>query len=183
MEMAIGAHLWFCREGDAFATGIDPDGGALGPGVVSAIAKPDADDAAWLPIDVVESWEDSIKTNEKEVRTPVLGILVRKRMITTSQDMDMKFTSGQVSPLSMELFYRSSAKLDDASTQFVPLSAAPRQGFLKGQRYSDGDVLIMAFDFWVRLMVTGGMKGGDGVIVLPEFDAALLYSPHNTVGL
>jgi hypothetical protein len=182
-EMAMGTHAWFVREGDAFAAGVDVNGNVLGAGVVSVNAKPAANDAAWILIDTIESWEDSIKDEDKPIYTPAPGHLVRKRIITTKEDLDMKFTCGQVSALAMELFYRSATKLNSASSQFNPMSYVPRQGFLKLQRYSDTDVLILSADLWVRMKISAGMKGGDGNITTPEFEAALLYSAMNTMAL
>lgn len=182
-EMAIGSHAWFVREGDAFADGLDVDGNSVGAGVVNVNQKPVADDPSWQSIDVIESWEDSVKDEEKSIYMPSPGHLVRTRIITTKEDLDIKLTTARVTALVMELFYRSVTKLDASSDQFTPFSAVPRQGFIKLQRYSDTDVLILSADLWVRAKVMGGMKGGDGNITMPEFELALLYSPLNTMAL
>lgn len=174
-EMAIGSHAWFVRSGDAFTT--------PAPGVAGVAALPDPNDNSWLPLGDVEDWEDSMSEDEKPVYAPAPGHLVRKRIITTKQDLDFKLTVNQVSALVFECFYRSTQKLNANSFQFNPLSAVPREGWLKLQRYSDEDVLIFSADLWVQLKVTGGMKGGGGNIVLPEFKAALLYSALNTCAL
>lgn len=175
--LALGAHAFFFREGDAF-TLPGPGGNA------AADAKPDADDDGWIDVGTIESFEDSIADeDEKKVYRPAPGHLVVKDVITTKQGMEFKFTSNELGPLALEAFYRTTQKLDGTSTQFNPLSGVPRKGWLKLQRYDHEDNLVLVADLWVRLKVTGGMKGGNGDLVMPEFSAYLLYSALNTAAI
>ncbi len=175
-SLALGAHLFFFREGDAFTL--------PAPGTCAVDAKPDANDAAWISLGTIESFEDSIADeDEKKIWQPAPGHLVIKDVITTKQGMEFKFTANELTAFAVESFYRTSQKLTAASDQFNPLSGVPRKGWLKMQRYDHEDQLRLVMDVWVRLKVTGGMKGGNGEIVMPEFTAYLLYSALNTAAL
>ncbi len=176
--MALGCHAFFWREGDDYTL--------LAPGVAGKDSKPDATDPDWVnrSLGVIESFDDSITDEEeKKLYQPAPGHLVIQAVITTKQGMMFKMTSNEVTPLALEAFYRTSQKLDLTSAQFNPLSAVPRKGWLKLQRYDHDDNLVIVLDGWVRLKVTGGMKSGDGNILMPEFEAYLLYSQYNTAAL
>lgn len=174
--LALATHAFFFREGDAFLL---PDPG----GFCAVDAKPDADDVSWINPGTIEEAEDSITDeDEKAVWKPVPGHLVKSDLITLKQGLEFKFTTNEMSPLSLEAFYRTSQKLDEDSTQFNPLSAVPRKGWLKLQRYDHEDNETLVADLWVRLKITGGMKTGAS-LVMPEWTATLLYSSLNTVGI
>jgi hypothetical protein len=172
-EMAIGSHAKFAREGDDY---VAPGEG----GKVSSLVIPDVNDASFLDLGTIESWEDSIKDEEKAVYAPMPGHLVKTRVITTKQDLETKFTVNQVSGIVMQLFYRTVQKLDGDDAQFNPLSSVPKHGWLHLERFSEEDVPVMRLDLWVQLKVTGGFKGGGGNITLPEFTAQVVYSPQAT---
>ena len=82
----------------------------------------------------------------------------------------------------MQLFYRTQA-LAAAAAFFNPLSGVPPRGFLLIQRYDQYTVLHMVGLGWVRIKCTGGMKSGDGSVLMPEFTANLLYNTNNIVTL
>lgn len=181
-EMAIGAHAWFVREGDAFAAGLDVNGGPLAAGVVSNAAIPVANDPSWVDMGVIEEWEDELKDEEKETWAPSPGHLVRSRVIVTKQSLTCKLTTNQLTALAVETFYRSAA-LTPESFQFNPLSNVPKDGFMKIQRYSEEDVAILSGDLWCQLKVIGGIKGGGGNLIMPQFQAAVLNSVLNSMAM
>lgn len=175
-EMAVGSHAWIFREGDAFTV---PEAGTA-----NANSLPGAEDAGWISTGNIEDWEDSITDEEeKAVWTPTPGHLVMSRLITTKQGMQFKFTTNQLTPIAIESFYRTDTKLDEDGYQFNPLSRVPRSVWLKIQRYSEEDNLVLAMDVFVQLKASGGMKGGGGNLIMPEFTAKLLYSPLNTMAM
>jgi hypothetical protein len=172
--LALATHAFFFREGDAFAL--------PAPGVCGVNAKPDADDDSWIEPGTIESSEDAITDEEKKtVWKPVPGHLVKSDELTLKQGMDFKFTCNELSPLALEAFYRTSQKLDNASAFFNPLSAVPKKGWLKLQRYDHEDAEVLVADLWVRLRVTGGMKASGGELSMPEFTGTLLYSQYNII--
>lgn len=173
---AIGSHAWFFEEGAAYSL---PDAG-----VAAVDALPGADDEGWKSLGDIETWEDSMATDEeKELWKPAPGHLVRKDIIPVKQAMNFKFVSNDLTPLAAGLFYRADSVLTPSSFQFNPLSGVPRKGWLKVQRYGQGDDLIISGDLWVRMKVTGGIKGGNGEVIMPEFTALLLDSSLNTMAL
>lgn len=173
---ALGKHAWFCREGDAFLL--------PAAGVAGSESKPDPNDASFIDLGAIESWEDDVKDgNDQEVWQPSPGRLVLKDVLETKTKYTVKFTTGQLSAFALEAFYRASQKLTSASGQFNPLSARARKGWLHSQLYDQNDNEVMSLDLWGRIMVSGGMKSADGAIVKPEFELLVLYSSLNTTGI
>jgi hypothetical protein len=153
-------------------------------GTCARESKPGSADTGWISLATIEGWEDSISDEEeKSVFKPVPGHLVKQDVITLKQGLNFKFTCNELSPLSVEAFYRTTQKLTTASTQFNPLSAVPRKGWLKVQRYDHNDSLRFTLDVFGRLKVSGGMRGAQGELVMPEFDFEVLYSSLNTASL
>lgn len=181
---AVASHAFLFREGDASIQGTTPTSGlnAAGAGFGGALYLPKADEANWMGSGDLESWEDSMgQDEEKEVRRASLGTLVRKDIITIFQGMDFKFTTNDLPRLAVEAFYRTSTKLSDGQTQFVPLQIPPRKYWLMLQRYTHENMLIFSANLWVRMKMTGGIKGGGGEIIMPEYTCRLLDSPLNTM--
>jgi hypothetical protein len=177
---ALGCQALFALEGAAFAN--SSIGG--GAGVVSSTSAPASNDPAFVPLTVIEEWEDKPTSKEVKTMAPAPSILVPKRTVTVSQEMAYNFTGNEVSALALQIFYRTSQALVQGSTQFNPLSGKPPHGFLLLMRYStEGD---QANPYWIGLIwvfmkVTGGMKGGDNLILKPTFEADQMYSPLNDV--
>jgi hypothetical protein len=170
---AMGAHVWLFREGDAFTL--------PAPGFAGVAALPGPTDPAWISSGDIEEFEDHMaQDEEKEVRRPNPGALVRKDIITIFQGLDFKWVTNSLSRISMEAFYRSATELSGAQTQFVPLSSPPRKCWVKIQRYTQENDPVFAADLWMRVKVTGGVKSGNGQIIMPEFTGRLLDSSLNT---
>ena len=183
--VAVASHAFFFREDDAFVSGTDQDGNPVGAGIAGQYFLPDPLDAGWIDVDIVEDWEDTI-TDEK--KTPVWravpGSLIKDDEITTLQGIDFKMTCAKFTPFAAEAFYRTTAKLDNDSYQFDPLTGPPRKGWLMFQRYNHRNEAVLAGNIFTVCRVTGGMKGGNkGELVMPTFELTLLYSPLNTMGL
>ena len=168
----LGSHLYFFREGDAFTL--------PAPGTCGVDAKPDGDDPAYLDVGPVEDWEDDISGGQElEVWRPSPGRLALKDIIEVKEKLTLKFTTGEMTALAFESFYRSNNALASLAGQFNPLAGPLRKGWLHGQRYDHEDTLVFTFDLWCRLKVTGGIKSG-GELVRPSFEAVALYSQYNT---
>jgi hypothetical protein len=146
-------------------------------------AKPDADDDGWIDLGAIVDSEDSI-TDEEETKLwrPSPGHLVLNDVITLKQALQTKFTTEELTAFAVEAFYRTTQKLDDASEVFNQISAVPRKGWLKLQRYTEKDEAQLLVDQWVQIKVMGGMKMG-GAVIKPEYQCAGLYSQYNVGGL
>jgi hypothetical protein len=170
---AVGSHAWFFRENDAFTL--------PAPGFAGVSALPGPLDAGWIYAGDIETWEDHMaQDEEKEVRKPNPGVLVRKDIITIFQGLDIKLVTNSLTKLSMEAMYRSATQITADETQFVPLSATPARYWLMLQRYTHDNQPWFAANLWVRMKVTGGYKGGNGELQMPEYTCRLLNSDLNT---
>lgn len=170
---------WFVRDGDAFTQ--------PAPGTVTRAAMPSLDplDAAWNEIGLIEDFEhDYSGGQDLEVWRPSPGRLELYESREVKSKLTIKFTSAELSPLAVEVFYRTSQKLTAASAQFNPGSGALRQGWLHMQCYdASNDSLRLTMSLYGRIKITGGMKGQDGSIIKPTWEFLKLYSTLNTGGL
>jgi len=174
---AVGAQVWVAREGKAYAA---PAPG----GNVGSANKPDANDASWVTIGRIEQWDSSMKTDEmQDVYDSSTGLLNLADSIPTKQAMMLKFTTNVVTGLAIGLFFRTQNELTAASGQFNPLTGVSPRAWLKMQNYDHNGVLVLSADFWVRLVLSGGIKGGNGELVKPEFTAHVLKNTLNTMML
>ena len=171
---AIGNHVFFFQEGAAFTV--------PGAGTVSAASVPGTTDPAWLDLGTIEEWEDKITGEEKKTYRPSPGQLVTKDVITTKQDLEFTFKSNMLTIPAIQLFYRTQT-LASGATYYNPLSGVPPRGYLLIQRYDQYNTLHMVGIGWVRIKCQGGMKSGDGNLIMPEFTANLLYNTNNIVTL
>jgi hypothetical protein len=173
---ALGKHGWFIREGDAFTL--------PAPGVTAAESKPDSESPEYIDIGAIEDWEDDVSGGQDlEVWRPSPGRLVLKDVLEIKPKLTCKFTTGELSPLAFESFYRTTQKLDSEAAQFNPLSGKLRKGWFKTQLYDQDDNLVLNMDLWGRLKCTGGVKSSDGGLVKPTWELLVLYSSLNTAAL
>lgn len=172
---ALGSHAYFFPEGAAFTS---PDAGTA-----AIDALPDADEPTWAAkfLGDTESFEDMKDIEEVEVRKPNPGALATKDIITIFQKLEFKMTTNSLKRIAMQIMYGSAVEITEAVGTFVPLAATPPKGWLKLQRYTHENELVFAADLWVRAKVTGGVKGGNGEIIKPEFTFRLLDSDLNTM--
>lgn len=179
---ALGLHAFFAPEGSAYAKDYL---GNVGAGVVDVNHAPDSNDAAFLSLTTIEDWEHKITDKTVKTKAPNPSILATKRVVTVDQELSYNFTGNEITPVGLGIFYRSSATLTQASAQFVPLSGKPPHGFLLLEGFStEGDQAnpYLNFLIWGFLKITGGMKGGDNIILKPTFEFEQCISPINTAG-
>lgn len=175
---ALGLQAKFAPEGAAYTN--DSLGG--GAGVVDVNHAPASNDAAFLPVGTIEDWEHKGSDKTVKTMTPAPAILVPKRVVTVSQEMAYNFTTNEVTPLAEQIFYRAAETLAQASAGFTPLAGKPLHGFLLLTGYStEGDQAnpYIVGLLWVFAKITGGMKGGDNIILKPTWEADQMYSALN----
>ena len=182
----LGSHAWLWLENDPFTIGTDPDDGSAieVAGFAAADHLPHPTDPLWpivKHIGDVEQWEDSKKVETTEVRIPNPGFLTRKEIITWFQGLEFKLVSNSLKRIAMQIYYGSAVALGDDTGTFKPLAAEPPNAWLKLQRYTQKNDLVFAADIWCRVDVTGGVKGGNGEIVKPEYTCMMLDSALNTI--
>lgn len=171
----LGAHNYFFPEGAAFTS--------PGAGTAGIADLPDADEPTWGArfIGDTEAFEDTKDVEEVEVRKPNPGALVTKDILTLFQKLEFKMTTNSLKRIAFEMFYGSAIELTPGVGTFVPLAAVPPKGWLKIQRYTNENELVFAADLWVRAKISGGLKGGNGELIKPEFTFRLLDSELNTM--
>jgi len=169
--------VWFMREGSAYTR---PHAGT-----VARDSKPDGDDPAYIQIGLIEGFEHDFSGGEEdEVWRPGPGRLGLYDGREIKPRLTLRWTSGELSPLALEVFYRTRQQLTEASAQFGPGSSTLRNGWLHAQCYDgDTDDLRMTFALYGRLKVTGGMASEETDIVKPEWEFLSLYSRLATVFL
>jgi hypothetical protein len=181
--MAIGRHAYLFPEGLAAMMANVTGNIAIGQ-AASATRLPHPDDDGWIYAGIIEAWEDSIAEEEsKTLWTPSPGHLVRSDIVTTKQALDQKLTTNQMSALAAGLFYRAADVLAEGDFQFVPLGSVPKKFWMMFMDYSHEDTLILSGNVWGQTRCTGGIKGGNGEISMPEFTHQMLYSSLNTMAL
>src|SRR5437867_13369495 len=126
----LGSHAFFFRDGDAYTV--------PGAGTASRTAKPGATDPQWIYLGIIEEASDQLEDNEIEVYAPSPGRLRLWDIINTKDKLGFKFTTSELGPLALETLYRT-LPLTSASTQFNPLEGNTKKGWLKLQRYDQGD--------------------------------------------
>lgn len=172
-SLIVGSHFWFFREGDAF---VDP-----APGVCAQESKPGISptfDPGWIDLGAVETFDPSVTQTEHKLYRPSPGRLVLKDLLETLQELSAKVTTNDAGPLAIEAFFRTSQKLGGAQTQFNPLSAISKRGWVHFQGYDQNDNLVLTIDLWCRLRCT--MKLDGKAPTMPEYDLFMLYSSQNT---
>ncbi|HYG98861.1 MAG TPA: hypothetical protein VD837_06990 [Terriglobales bacterium] len=173
---AVGAQAWFFREGKEFT---EPEAGTAGIDDV-----PGADDDGWVSIGRIEAWEPSLLADEEQdVYDSSTGRLDLADSIPVKQALQYKFTTNVVTALAVGLFFRTASELSASDYQFNPLGGVPPRGWLKVQNYDHNSTLILAADLWGRIKVSGGMKGGNGELVKPEFMFKVFKNALNTMAL
>jgi hypothetical protein len=171
--MSIAVHARFFRAGDSFTVPSN--------GTASATAKPGSADTGWLDLGVIETWEIShTDEDEKVIWAPSPGRLLKRDVLTTKQGLQIKLTANELTPQALEHFFRTSENLSTSSASFTPLGKVPRKGWLELTSYNQEDAGIINLTLWVRIKVTGGVKGGNGELIMPEFTADVLYSALNS---
>lgn len=172
-SLIVGSHFWFFREGDAFAV---PAAGVCGqeskPGISPAF------DAGWIDLGAVESFEPTVTQTEHKLYRPAPGRLVLKDVLETQQELAGKITVNDAGPLAVELAMRAVQELSGVTTQFNPLSAISKRGWVHFQGYDQNDNLVLNIDLWSRLRCTMKFDGKNPT--MPEYELFMLYSSQNT---
>lgn len=177
--VAVGAFAYFFRDGDLIED--------ASPSSRTNIPETDPADAGWLLrlIGNIESFEDVINDdNEQKIKGPAgqSGVIVTRDVVQTGAELELKFTTNEMTRLAAQCFYRTQ-NISEAAVTANPLSSPPPKGWLLIQRYDqDGQAHLVGL-VYCRLKVTGGFKGGDGNIVKPEWSALVLWDYNNVFSL
>lgn len=172
-------YAWFMREGTPFTSG--------GGGIAAREAKPDGDDPDYIDLGLIEGFEwDFSGGTDLEVWRPSPGHLELYESREIKPKLTFKWTGGEVLAETLEFFFRAGATqfLDQDSAQFNPGGGSLRYGWAHFQCYdAKKDTLLVTFDIWGRLKITGGMKSEETGIMKPTYEFLKHYSSLNTAGL
>ena len=170
-ERAISSHALFFPAGKAYTV---PSSGTAGRS-----AKPGAGDAGWINMGIIKMSKDAIGGEKKETFAPVPGKKVRYDIHRLKETLTHKFTCLEITPLAIQCLYRTLA-LDESSSQFNALEGVEVKGWLKVQRYNKDNSLVMVFDHFVDLEVSGEVDFSGEDMTTVDFEAAVLHSTLNT---
>jgi hypothetical protein len=166
-----GAHAFFFRDGDAYTV--------PGAGTASRIAKPGPTDPVWISLGVLEEATVSIDGQDIKIFAPTPGRQRLWDVITTKDELMIKFSAAELSAFMIETLFRTLA-LTGASTQFNPLEGKTKKGWLKFQAYDQADAQLLVLDVFAVLKITGDVNFGGGELAKCQFEALTLHSTLNT---
>lgn len=173
-NLFIGAHLWFIRSGTAFTS--------PAPGTVSATSAPDVSEPLWpnYSMGVIESMQlDPKFATAEEILAPMPGHLVLTDKIIPYSTPLIHFVLKEVPKEAIEMALNS-GPITDATTSFNPTAGTSGiRGYLRAQKYDQGDNLILNYQVWCFLTLKSALKMEGKSLTKPEFEAALLYSGNN----
>ena len=172
--MTLGTHVWVALSG---ATLSDPThvikraGDATAYTEVGPNAKPSAADDAWVYAGVISSKErDPGDSSPIEIKAPSPGRLRRVKVLRAGSMPKVKFTSKSVTPLAIQLAYRSLV-LDEDSTTFVPDQGPTTvEAWVKTQLFAGDDVKVVDVEEFGDLALDGALKAD------PEKEAEIAYA-------
>lgn len=171
---ALGAKVLFFPEGKE-------DEGSV---ACSETHMPDPDDAGWVDLKSVESFEGS-RANPVDVQVydSEIGSKQLLNELELGGDIQYKFTTNILTAFAIGLFFRSAQPLTAGDYQFNPnQKTSPRGWMIMVNRDQDG-TQILAVNWWGKMKFTGTLKGGAGEVVKPELTFMLLKNNLNTQSL
>jgi len=170
-SLIVGSHVYFVRDGDAYTI--------PGAGTAGRNAKPGATDTSWNDLGIIETAGVTPSQEERKVYAPTPGRLRLYDVHTTKNELDIKLGLEEMSPLVWELLF-GTLPLTGASTQYNPLAAPSKKGWLKLQQYrGDNDAAFNTVDVYVKIKVDGETKFDDNIIKT-NLTCMVLHSTLNT---
>jgi hypothetical protein len=134
--------------------------------------------ADWIDLGKLEQLEVEPKCESREVYAPNPGHIVLYDVLDTKFAMTFSFTANEVTPVAVEMLYKSAA-LDSAATTFRPLEGRTKKGWLRIKQYDQDNLLFATVYVYVHLKVSGKVTFGDNVVTVP-FEATMLLSGKNS---
>lgn len=170
--ISLGSHLFFARDG---ATSAAP------AGTVSRTLKPNAGDAAWVSLGVVDELDVDHVVDDKEIFAPTPGKKRLYDLVRIKDEITIKAVLEEMQAEIMKLQWGMLASFG-TSGQFNPLEGGNIKGWLKAQQYDQNDALVNTVDIYVHLKLDGALKYGND-IVKPSLEIRVLHSTLNTGNL
>lgn len=175
----IGSHIWFAPLGATYTL--------LAPGAISQDGTwPDVTDPKWAStwaLGICESLEIDPKPGPSEViLNPNPGQVTAEDVANSYAIPEVKFATLNVDVLAPQLALNAQQLFATATTQFNPNgSSSPGiRGILKVQQYAQDNTLILNFQSWAFLTISGSYKGAPKNLTKPEYVATLLRSVNNS---
>lgn len=170
----LRSHVWLARAGDTFTIPSN--------GIVSRTAMPGATDTSYRYFGIVKDASLEVTADKVEVFAPSPGALKLYEIKETKRNLKLVFTLSQLGPLLLEILFRT-PKLTESSSEFVPLSAAEVEGWLKFQFYDSTNAPVSTMDLYCHVEATGALKGVESELAEVQLTATVLDSPLNNIGI
>lgn len=168
-EAIIATHAKFFPAGKAFTV--------PAAGTASSTARPGDTDEGWVPIGDIDETVDSPTREEFKVYAPRPGRKRLKKILSTKDEVTIRMTAQEVSPLAVQAIFKTSP-LDETSNTFTPFSGTSIAGWLNLKRFDQENVFVSEMTVWVDLKVAGDVTHGNNPTTI-QFEAALLDSALN----
>jgi hypothetical protein len=174
----IGAHFWLV-----------PDGTAITSPSASNVSQngvwPDADEPLWAnyKLGACESFDLDPKYGTKEeILVPSPGAVQAVDVQIPYAIPEVKFICLFTDVLAPQLALNTQKLFTTGVTQFNPNGGGGPgvRGILKAQAYDQSNNLILNWQSWAFVQLSGSWKGAPKTMTKPEFVATLLYSDNNT---
>lgn len=184
IPLILGAHIWVALEGatlSAAGSVIKPAGDSSSYTTAGSTAKPASSDTAWVKLGRCENVSMSRDDGETiEIWTPSPGVLNLSEKIRVAQKRTYKVKCRDVSPLSIQLAFRTTA-LSGSSTQFNPgEGAASQRGWVKMQFYTHENEEAIRVEFWADIDIDGELTFDAKATTDSNFAFTELYNVLNT---
>ena len=165
----VGLTAKFFRSGAAYTV---PSAGTAGEGF-----KPGDADPAWVSFGSISVGSISKAGEEIKIFAPSPGRKRLKKILTTKDEINVKFTSQEVGRLELQALF-GTAPLAGAATSFVPFGGDPLEGWLSISGKNTNDDLVFELTSYAFIRIAGDVPIGDEAMTF-EFDASLLDNALN----
>lgn len=184
VPLILGTHIWVSLDGATLSDGsnvIKPAGDAATYTTVQKTAKPSAIDTAWVKLGRVA--KVSMKRDDGEtieIWTPAPGVLLLSELIRVQQKRTFAITCRDVSPLSIQLAFRTLV-LSGSSTQFNPGEGpASFRAWVKMQFYTHKNEEAIRVEFWADVDIDGALEFDPKATTDSNFIFTELHNVLNT---
>jgi len=172
-SVIAGVQAKFFRKGAAFTL--------PSAGTASETSLPGSGDTAWVSFGAVSVGSLTPSQEEVKIFAPNPGRKRLKKVLTTKDELTIKFTSQEIGRNEFQALFKS-APVANAATTLTPFAGDPMEGWLSFTAKDTDDDLIFDITVYVHLRISGDVALGDDAATF-EFEALVLDNALNVGNL